>query len=651
MKNKDYMKIMSLADDKYVEEADPEADDAKKAAVKPSRRGRIMRAVAIAASVAVCVTAGSLALFMPFDTSPPDVSKYSDSEYYPLIQKLNALNYTPPKYKNNFQKLMAVLSSLLGGLSGGKDYNDAPNAGADNESAQGYVEITDNQVDGVIEADKIKRSEEYIYYLDGAELKIYGVAGSATQLVGSYLFECDKNGVNSYFNEFEWEFFLSSDCRTVTVMGMYYNKEYGDCTFISSLDVTNPENITEKDRASVTGRYSTSRSVGGRILIVTDFTAYSYALDYSDESTFVPSVDTGDGFELIDFADIHSPEALTGMSYSVVLMFDENTLELCGEAAYMSYSSEIYIASDTMYFTSNAYRDRVEDGKEVRVATCEISLLGYGDGLNALGTVTVDGYVRDRFCLDEYEGILRVVTTTYPHLVKVTGYDIFVDAVGLSGGTSASLYCIDLSDLSVVASVENFAPEGESVQSARFEGDKAYVCTAEIITISDPVFFFDLSDIGNITYTDTGTIEGYSTSLIDMGNGLLLGLGVDETGNGFKAEVYREEDGKVVSVSQFVVPDAYISSEYKAYYIDRQNGLIGLGIVVYGQSGRVNGYMVLRLDGDTLTLVSGEELGGDNDVKRGVYIDGYFYMFGAGDYKVAELSEEPVGETSPTDAQ
>ena len=115
--------------------------------------------------------------------------------------------------------------------------------------------------------------------------------------------------------------------------------------------------------------------------------------------------------------------------------------------------------------------------------------------------------------MDEKDGILRVVTTVeYGSYSDAYGHGWFVPAY-----TSASLYCVSLEDFETVASVEKFAPEGEQVQSVRFDGDYAYVCTS--VNFSDPVFFFDLSDLSNITYTDTGEIEGFSSSLVDFENG------------------------------------------------------------------------------------------------------------------------------------
>jgi uncharacterized secreted protein with C-terminal beta-propeller domain len=165
-------------------------------------------------------------------------------------------------------------------------------------------------------------------------------------------------------------------------------------------------------------------------------------------------------------------------------------------------------------------------------------------------------------------------------------------------GSSASLYVFDDATGALLGSVEHFAPVGETVESVRFDGTAAYVCTAVVVTLSDPVFFFDLSDPANITYTDTGVIEGYSTSLINLGEGFLLGIGVGDTWSSLKIEVYEEDPAAgngVASVDAWVMENTGYSAEYKSYYIDRENDLIGLPI--YENSSGTTKYVLLHFDG------------------------------------------------------
>ena len=155
--------------------------------------------------------------------------------------------------------------------------------------------------------------------------------------------------------------------------------------------------------------------------------------------------------------------------------------------------------------------------------------------------------------------------------------------------------------------------------------------------MSDPVFFFDLTDLDNITYKDTGTIEGFSTSLVNFGNGKLLGIG-RANWNTFKVEIYEETDKGVTGFCKYKLQNANYSTIYKSYYIDRENQLIGLGINTYNlNGGQQQRYIVLYFDGYNLVEVANISLNGEAELQRGVYVNGYMYMFGENDFKVKKL--------------
>ena len=270
----------------------------------------------------------------------------------------------------------------------------------------------------------------------------------------------------------------------------------------------------------------------------------------------------------------------------------------------------------------------------------EISRLSYkGEQMTHLGSVSICGTLNDQFSMDEYEDHLRVVTTTQETLTKPEAFRNDAElAISATRKTNASLYVVRLSDMQIAAKVERFAPEGESVRSVRFDGTAAYVCTS--IQLSDPVFFFDLSDLQSITYTDTGTIDGFSTSLVQLGNGLLLGIGRGSEWSSVKLEIYEEQNGAVVSVAAWEVPNASISSDYKAYLINREEGIFGLG-VVYGSyvtsQTENNRYVLLAFDGNAFCELLSVPLAGPIEYKRAVLIDRTLYMFGANDFRVATI--------------
>ena len=329
------------------------------------------------------------------------------------------------------------------------------------------------------------------------------------------------------------------------------------------------------------------------------------------------------------------------------MKLDESTLALEGAAAYLSYSEDVYVSEEHVFLT-HVFADEREndDGTVTRNSMTEISCLSYGgESFERRGSATVSGYVKDQWSMDEYEGILRVFTTTNATTILEKHYDngnVSQEVLKTSTGDSnASLYCIDLSTFETVASVIDFAPPREEIQSVRFDKDAAYACTS--VELSDPVFFFDLSDISNITYKDTGTIEGFSTSLINLGGGYLLGIGRGDSWSDFKVEVYEESADGVRSVCSYELENTGYSTEYKSYYVDRQNQLVGIGIVdnsYYGAgkySDEATRYLLLRFDGYELTELVNLPLAGDPVYMRGVYIDGYMYMFGHRDFKVERI--------------
>lgn len=584
-------------------------------------------------SVAACfAVALGLWMFIPFNTKAPDVSKYAESEYYGIIQKLNAVTFVKPAFKNNFDKY--VLNTFRGAT--------AEDAGASRDSTKEesrYEEVTDNQVQGVIEADRIKRSTEHIFYLSDNTLIVYDIAQENTSTVGSHTVVAedreDPSRRISVYTE-EWEFFLSMDCKTVTVIAPYYvhslKQTYVD---VISLDVSALPAITEKGRVTVSGRYESSRLTDGKLLLITAFGVNSNP-DFSNEADFLPQIDDGNGKKSLAAADIVAPDTLSSPYYTVVCKLDESTLTLLDSAAFLSYPGAIYVSSEEI-FATRTYTEEVEiDGKLYDRTMTEIGRMAYsGEALLHKGSFHVNGSVLDQYSMDVHEGVLRVVTTTRDLLqAEKRNGDFIAYDIDVSRITNADLYCIDLASGQLLGSVVSFAPQGETVQSVRFDGDAAYVCTA--VELTDPVFFFDLSDYLSITYKESDTITGYSSSLVQLGDGYLLGIGVGSEWNSLKIEIYTEGEQGVQSVCQYEMKNVSYASEYKSYFIDRENRLLGLGVTKYRQSEDAR-YILLFFDGYSLHELINLPLEGNDAEKRAVLIEDHFYMFGGEKYLVKKL--------------
>ena len=624
----------------------------QKAQEAQTKKKQVGKTVGIIAAALAAVTALNLALFLPYSNEPVSVAQHQDSKYYTVIKKLNEISYKPPRYKNNFEKLVNLLDGAFSGCgaSGGATMDGNMNSSAPENI---YQETTDNQVAGVIEGDLLKRTDEYIFYLSqggtystGDEnLLVYSIAGEDTALVSKTKIEPPKDARYRYDTP---EMYLTQDGES-----LYYLQECTalrddglTCvyTIVTTYDVSNPAQVTVSSQQALSGEYVSSRLIDGQLFVVTSYSV-KYGADYGVERDFVPQYGEWGNMQSVAAEDIYLPQTANSTRYTVIYELGGETLAVQDSVALLSYSTEVYVSGEHIFVTHEYAETSEADGLKKSVRKTEISCISYaGEGLEVKGSAAVDGRVKNQYAMDEYQGILRVVTTTEESytLVINNGNNVSVALNVQAPKMNASLYCVDLSTFEIVGSVENFAPNGESAESVRFDKEKAYVCTAEIVVFTDPVYAFNLSNVQNITYVDTGVIAGYSTSLVNFTDGYLLGVGYDGKGD-LKIEIYKETESNVESVCA-VEYAATFSEEYKSYFIDRERGFIGLGVMgdidkTQAQSW-VDGYLLFQFDGSSLTQVLDVEdifLNGENEYKRATLIDGYFYMFSGLEFNVVPL--------------
>ena len=633
-KNEKLASAMSFIDEKYVKEA--EFKMKKKGLSQDVGIGKVVR---IAASIAVFIGLG-LFLFWPLNSGPMNVSAFGDSEYYPLIEKLESYRYNATKksYNNNFGLMIDIADELFRSLIIG-DILYAPGGTAPEEDGMSpgeYVEVTDNQVLGVIEADIIKTTDKYIFYLSGRTLKIYSIAGADSQLITSYSVPIEAD----YFTSSHTEMYLSTDCTKVIIIDNYMDNSRMSKVGIISIDVTNVEAPYKLGEISIDGKYNTSRLVGDKLLMISEFYFNPYNVDYSDPTTYVPTVtrDGESGPLLMD--EIYAPDTVSGSRYSVVASIDIDDFVISGANGLLNFTENVYVSEENVYVTRRYNEKTKEEGVDITETKSDIIVLGYKDGGLDRQVITVSGSILNQYSMDEREGYLRVVTSTYK--AKIYGDFGMVPAPDVT--MSASLFVIDLESGEKVASVENFAPEGDEVTSVRFDGDDLYVCTAIIVTMTDPVYFFDLSDYSNITYTDTGIIDGFSTSLINLGEGFLLGIGREDWRYN-KVEVYEQQAGEVKSVSVYQFDGEY-STDYKGYFINREENLFGFAVI--GNSKLRDSYVLLHFDGYELSAAAVVSLKCNYNYNtdygvRAILRDGMFYILTDCQLQVVDLSL-PAGD-------
>jgi hypothetical protein len=128
----------------------------------------------------------------------------------------------------------------------------------------------------------------------------------------------------------------------------------------------------------------------------------------------------------------------------------------------------------------------------------------------------VPGYLLNQFSLSEDQGRLRVATTSRP---------IWWNGVQAPPASQSSVTVLADQDgaLTPVGSVSGLGA-GQQIYSVRFLADKAYVVTFRRI---DPLYVVDLSTPTRPKVAGELELEGYSSYLHPVGDGLLLGIGTD----------------------------------------------------------------------------------------------------------------------------
>jgi hypothetical protein len=140
-----------------------------------------------------------------------------------------------------------------------------------------------------------------------------------------------------------------------------------------------------------------------------------------------------------------------------------------------------------------------------------------GTGATYVASGQVEGRLLNQFAMSEYDGDLRVATTT--------------DDTGEFGDQSESTVFVlrpEGDELRQISSVGGLGKD-EQIYAVRFIDNLAYVVTFRQI---DPLYVIDLTDPANPVEAGELKIPGYSAYLHPVGEGLLLGVGQDATDEG-----------------------------------------------------------------------------------------------------------------------
>ncbi len=580
----------------------PEVKQGKK---KKSMKKKIYGMVAFAATFAIVVT--SVMLVKPWekdkapplnDATPPVVD--SRPQDYSIIEAKFS------DYADKYQKYDAKYK-LYGVFNGGLEFGVSVEDSATDENAtsapqsavggssnnrgenKGYGK-TNEQVQGVSEADIIKNDGRYIYAVnpDNADWGsyydiIYAQQGivkttnengepveeevdSTEKPVLKYdcsvsIIEPSKDGKLKKVASVSIAQDTDKDIYYMSIREMYVSNNkltaivdcsvYGDAddnifysgykrsysiyggqnsiTMAVCFDISDKSAPKELWRVYQDGSYVSSRLVNDQLVLLSEYWVDIGAEKEVVTDTCVPEYGVDNSaMARIPCDCIVIGEQVNNPTYLVASTLDIDDKASLKTQAVLGAGNNVYCTTETLYVASTKYKD-TDLAKEVfgiGEEVTEIHKFSIKDyDIKHLCCAQVQGHTLNQFSIDEYNGYLRIATTTG------------------TWGESLSNHLYVLDDvLEVVGKVEGIA-KGETIKSVRFTGDTGYVVTFEQ---TDPLFIIDLKDPANPTIKGELKIPGFSAYLHPVSETLLLGVGVDGTndgqGNGMKISLFDVSD-------------------------------------------------------------------------------------------------------------
>jgi hypothetical protein len=406
---------------------------------------------------------------------------------------------------------------------------------------------TNTQEVGVDEGDIVETDGEFVYVANSDGLRIVSVADADVV-------------AEPELPQGSHQLLLDGD-RLVVVTSSWSG---APDTIVSLFDVTDPTSPALLRRSHLEGAVVATRSVDGvaRLVITTSFdqrlpfvqpnqfgldeeSALERNREIIDESTvedwlprwFDEDADGAFGpmSQVLPCETVAAPADFAGLGLTWIGSIDVNGDGTpVGSAGIVSTGDTVYASTDNLYVATQNWDWQwggpvplpveegapetapVEDPGPPPTLIHQFSL-DSGTGATYIASGQVEGRLLNQFSMSEYNGDLRVATTT--------------DDWGGFGDQSESTVFVlrpEGDELRQISSVGGLGKD-EQIYAVRFIDDLAYVVT---FRQTDPLYVIDLADPANPVEAGELKIPGYSAYLHPVGDGLLLGVGQDATDEG-----------------------------------------------------------------------------------------------------------------------
>ncbi|WP_456273528.1 beta-propeller domain-containing protein [Bacillus sp. AK031] len=518
----------------------------------------------------------------------PEVQSHKElTEYFKSAIKREKENR--PKFSGIFDGARTE-SAEDGAMS-----NDAEMATESAGTSNSDHSTTNNQVQGVDEADIVKTDGTYIYQIASQKLVItkanpvddIEVVSSISfehNFSPQHLFLQDNKLVvigNSWYDDRKRTFEKETKSVQESIMPIHGLMK----TFIYDVkDKKDPELLRE---FGMEGSYVAARKVGSFVYLVANHFPDYWILENKDTADLRPRITDSMGDDepvAINYGDIKYMPQSTETNFSLFAAIDlEEPSAQINVESYLGSGHQIYMSKENLYMAVSKYNYTTEmawNSADTEVYKFNIN----NTDIHFVSMASVNGTILNQFSMDEHQGNFRIATTK-----------------GNSWGdentpSTNNLYILD-ENLKHIGQVEDLA-KGERIYSVRFMGDKAYMVTFKQV---DPLFVIDTSDPYSPEVLGELKIPGFSSYLHPLDENHLIGFGFDT--KLVKDDKMPNSEPRVLTagmkISLFDITDftnpkeqdteiiggrgthSYLLDDHKALFQHKEKNLYGFPVSVY----------------------------------------------------------------------
>ena len=451
---------------------------------------------------------------------------------------------------------------------------------------------TNVQVQGIDEPDFVKTDGTYMYVARGSTVSVIrAYPPQNASLVDTLRFDTEVQGI-----------FISPGRLIVITSGFANGSKlaYVQTTSLQMFDVSDVSAPALIKSISVSGSFIDARLTDGYVYAI--FQQPTEFLADGNASVVAPVVVDGKVSEAIQPSSVFysTSSGVPFSMYTIILSMKVSDGSHTQNAVLTGWGSTVYASNSNVYL---AFPDRSVYPLALGVAVggirtvplgaprllpfwwggwgsnTTIFRIAYSNGNTGVAAEgTVPGTILNQFSLDEYNGYLRVATTSNSRLANQSWVQV------------NNVYVLD-QDLKVSGALEGLAPN-EKVYSVRFLGEVGYVVTYERI---DPLFAISFANPTHPTVLSALVLTGFSDYLHPLGNGYLLGVGKQtlpapsESGyvlyEGMKLSLFHvSANGTSTEVARVLIgdrgSDSPVSTDHRAFVYLSSTGLVALPILV-----------------------------------------------------------------------